>query len=253
MIKTVNTKNNTHLISVFLCIILTLFLANKTYAAKKGGGKAFAGGSLSVGVGLATTTADQTGINGLITAAKASTNSSASSLSSATEYVGYVTFRFSNNFIALQLRPTLFSQSSSGTGTDGAHNYSLDGLTLFPLLRLIPLSNDFIDFYIQGGLGYGKLDGKIQNGATSANFSGSSFGLQLGLGAEFCFVTNHCFNVEGNYRYMPITRNIVSSGVGLPAGVSQATADGELENTSGMDVATTLTGISGLLSYTYNF
>jgi len=232
---------------------LILFFSCESFAAKKRGGKgAFAGGSLSVGLGLSLVTADQTGINSLISSAKTATNSTAGSLSSATEYVGYLTFKFSNNFAALQLRPALFSQSTSGTGSDGAHSYKLDGFTLFPLIRLIPLSNDLIDFYLQGGLGYGKLDGTIKNGATSTTFSGSAFGTQFGLGAEFCFLPDHCLNVEGNYRYLPISRNIVSSGTGLPAGVSQNTAEQELE-ASGMDVATTLTGVSGLLSYTYNF
>lgn len=243
------------LISVYIVSALILLsFTNEAQAAKKRGGKgAFAGGSLSGGFGIALTTAEQTGMNGLINTAKATTNSTASTMSGATEYIGYLTFRFANNFVALQLRPTLFSQSTSGSGTDGSHSYSLDGYTVFPLVRIIPLSNDLIDFYIQGGLGYGKLDGSIKNGATRAEFTGSGFGTQFGLGAEFCFVPDHCFNIEGNYRYLPISRNIVSSASGLPAGTSQATADRELEDANGMDVATSLSGISGILSYTYNF
>lgn len=234
-------------------LLLCLITLNQAEAKKRGGRGAFAGGALSVGLGIAITNSDQTGMNSLISAAKAATNSSASNMGSATEYVGYFTFRFSNNLFALQLRPTLFSQSSSGAGTDGSHSYSLDGLTVFPLVRMIPLSNDLIDFYIQTGLGYGKLNGKIQNGATNSNFSGSGFGVQFGLGAEFCFVPDHCVAVEGNYRYLPISRNIVSSGSGLPAGVTQNTADRELEDGAGIDVSTTLSGISGMLAYTFNF
>ncbi len=238
------------------CLLVFLFSAESQAAKKRGGRGAFAGGSISAGLGFAVSTADQTGMNSLISAAKTAVNSSTSSMGAATEYVGYLTFRFANNFVALQLRPTFFSQSSSGSGTDGAHDYSLTGYSLFPLVRIIPLSNDIIDFYIQGGLGYGKLDGHIKNGVREANFSGSSFGAQLGLGAEFCFVPDHCFNVEGNYRYLPISRNIVSSGTGpanLPYGTTQAQTDRELEDANGMDVATTLSGISGMLSYTYNF
>lgn len=235
-------------------ILLTLTFTDAAHAAKKRGGKgAFAGGSISMGLGISLTTAEQTGINSLINAAKAANNSTASTLSNATEYIGYVTFHFSNNFVAIQLRPTLFSQSSSGSGTDGAHSYSLDGYTVFPLVRITPLSNDFIDFYIQGGLGYGKLDGTIRNGATNASFTGSAFGTQLGLGAQFCFVPDHCFNLEGNYRYLPISRNIVSSATGLPTGTTQASPDRELEDASSNDVATTLSGISGIVSYTFNF
>lgn len=234
-------------------LILICSFSIEVHAKKRGGRGAFAGGALSAGLGIAITTADQTGIDSLIQAAKTATNSSASTMGSATEYVGYLTFRFANDFVALQLRPSLISQSSSGTGTDGAHSYKLNGLAVFPIMRIIPLSNEFIDFYLQGGLGYGKVDGTIENGATNAKFSGSGFGTQIGLGAEFCFVPDHCFNVEGNYRYLPISRNIVTSGTGTPAGLSQPIADRELEDASGMDVATTLSGVSGMLSYTYNF
>ncbi len=249
--------NNCRSIFTFLIGVLILVsIANEADAAvakKRGGKGAFAGGAFSIGLGVATTTAEQTGINGLINAAKLSTNSTASTLSSATEWVGAFTFRFANNYVALQLRPTLFSQSSSGSGTDGSHSYSLDGYTLFPLVRIIPLSNDLIDFYIQGGLGYGKLNGSIKNGANRADFNGSGFGMQMGLGAEFCFVPDHCFNIEGNYRYLPLVRNIVTSGAGLPTGTSQAATDRELEDLNGNDVATTFSGVSGILGYTYNF
>ncbi len=240
-----------------ISLIIVSFSESAFAASKKRGTKGiFGGGSFSVGLGLALSTADQTGMNGLIDAAKAAANSSASKMGTATEYVGYFTFRFANGYTAIQLRPTLFSQSSSGSGSDGSHDYSLDGFTVFPLARIIPLSNDFIDFYVQGGLGYGKLNGSIKNGPREAKFSGSAFGAQVGLGAEFCFVPEHCFNVEGNYRYMPIERNVVSSGTGpgnLPHGASQAQADKELEDGNQNDVLTTLSGISGLISYTFNF
>lgn len=238
------------LISSFILIIS---LSSEGSTKKKGGKGAFAGGALSAGLGIAISTADQTGIDGLIRAAKVASNSSASTMGTATEYVGYLTFRFSNDLIALQLRPSLFTQSTSGAGTDGTHNYTLSGYSIFPIIRFIPLSNDIIDFYLQVGLGYAQLNGSIENGPARAKFSGSGFGTQMGLGAEFCFVPSHCLNIEGNYRYLPISRNIVSSGSGLPSGLSQATADRELEDSNGMDVATTLSGVSGMISYTINF
>ena len=247
-------------LNAVFAILVTLFIMaipEGAQAAKKRGGRgAFTGGSFSIGAGISLATADQTGINGMISSAKASVNSTASSMTSATEYVGYATFRFANGFTSIQLRPSLFSQSSSGSGSDGSHDYSLSGYTIFPLARIIPLSNDLIDFYLQGGLGYGKLDGTVKNASREAKFSGSAFGVQMGLGAEFCFVPDHCFNIEGNYRYLPIARNIVSSGTGpalLPHGTTQAQADKELEDLNGNDVSTTLSGVSGLVSYTFNF
>jgi hypothetical protein len=243
--------------SLITSFIIFSFVGEAQAASKKRGTKGiFGGGSFSVGLGLALSTADQTGINSLINAAQLSANSTAGKMGTATEYVGTFTFRFANGFTAIQLRPTIFSQSSSGSGTDGSHSYSLDGFTIFPLARIIPLSNNFIDFYVQGGLGYGKMDGTIRNGSRQASFSGSAFGVQGGLGAEFCFVPDHCFNLEGNYRYMPIERNIVSSGTGasnLPYGTSQAQSDRELEDSNGNDIPTTFSGISGLVSYTLNF
>lgn len=234
------------------CGLIIVSLSNEALAQRKGGRSAFAGGSLSFTLGISATSAEQTGLNSLINTAQNNTGSTASKLSSASEYIGAATFRFSNNFLAIQLRPTLFSQSSSGTGSDGNHSYKLDGYTIFPLVRIIPLSNNIIDFYMQAGLGYGKLSGSIRNGNTSADFEGSAFGMQVGMGAEFCFIPSHCLNIEGNYRYMPISRNIVTSASGLPTGVSQATTDLELES-GNSDVATTLSGISGIIGYTYNF
>lgn len=244
-------------ISLF-ALILVIFTdsADAAVKRKRGGKGAFAGGAFSAGLGLSLMTADQVGLNGLVNAAKASANSSASTFGTATEYTGFVTFKFGNNFVALQLRPSLFYQSTSGSGTDGSHKYDLNGFLLFPIVRLIPLSNDLIDFYVQGGLGYGKLDGKITNGTRQAEFSGSGFGAQIGLGAEFCFFPEHCFAVEGNYRYLPISRNIVSSGTGpgnLPYGTSQAQSDRELEDSNGNDLGTTLSGVGGMISYIYNF
>lgn len=228
--------------------------SESAFARKRGTRGAFAGGSFSIGAGIALATAEQTGMNNMINQAKASAASTAGSMGAATEFVGYATFRFANGFTAIQLRPTLFSQSASGSGSDGAHEYNLDGYTIFPLARIIPLSNDFIDFYLQGGLGYGKLNGKARNGARQAEFSGSAFGMQAGLGAEFCFVPDHCFNLEGNYRYLPIERNIVSTfTTPSPHGTSQPTTDSELEDMNGHDIPTSLSGLSGLISYTYNF
>lgn len=243
----------------FALVLASLLFAETSEAqlrSKAGGRSAFSGGRISLGAGIGFTNADQTGLNALIDASRAASASNVSKFSSATEFLGFATFRFANGFTAVQLRPSYFQQKTSGSGTDGAHNYELTGFTIFPMARIIPLSNSFIDFYLQAGLGYGKLDGTIRNGSRSANFSGSAFGAQAGLGAEFCFVPSHCVAVEGNYRYLPIERNIVSSGTGpgnLPYGTTQASADGELEDANGRDVATTLSGVSGIISYVFNF
>lgn len=243
--------------SILFLIIFNL-LANNAFAIpgkKKGGTSAFKGGSTSIGIGFGTSSASQTGLNTMIQTAKTEVGSTASEFSSGLEVMAHMTFRFSNNFVAFQIRPSYFSQSSSGNSTtEGSQSYNLTGYTLFPILRLIPLSNDIIDFYLQAGIGYGHLNGEINNGSSKISFNGGRFGLQAGLGADFCFVPNHCIGVEGNYRYLPIERNIVSSASGaLPHGASQATAERELEDLNGSDISTSLSGISGLLTYSFNF
>lgn len=240
-------------VSIIAVSALLLFSAHSEAAKKRGGKGVFGGGSLSLGIGVGFATADQSGINDIIKSAKASNQATTSELSSAMEYSLQPTFTFANGVVAIQLRPTIFSQSQSGTGSAGSYSYSLSGYTIFPLVRIIPLSNDIIDFYLQAGLGYGKMDGDITNGPTKASFSGSSFGMQAGLGANFCFLPDHCIGVEGNYRYLPVPRNITSSASGgLSNNITQATADAELE-VNGNDMATTFSGVSGTVSYTYNF
>ncbi len=250
-------KFNFLVLVVSLFSLLLIFPEQGFSLAKKKGSKgAFKGGSLSMGLGLGLTTADQSGLNTMINVSKNTVAASTGTFSSGLEYVGHLTYRFSNDLVALQFRPTYFQQSVSGTGSDGSHSYDLTGFTLFPMVRLIPLANEIIDFYIQAGIGYGKLDGSIANGTRKVSFSGSSFGMQVGLGADFCLLPDHCFGIEGNYRYLPITRNIAGSGTGpanLPYGASQAQTDRELEDLNGSDVGTSLTGISGVLGYTYIF
>ena len=244
------------LIFIFSLLALPDAVLAAPMKKKRGGKGAFDGGSISMGFGIALMNAEQNGLNNMIRDAKAQPglNVSTSDLSSGYEFSGQFTFRFSNNLVAIQLRPSYFTQSSTGSGTDGSYDYKLTGFTVFPLVRLIPLSNDIIDFYLQAGLGYAKVDGEITNGPRNSSFSGSGFGTQVGLGADFCLVPDHCFGIEGNYRYLPVSRNIVRSGSTLPPyGASQSVPDRELEDSSGNDVATSLAGISGSLNYTLNF
>jgi hypothetical protein len=241
------------LVSIALISACLFFSTNSEAAKKRGGKSVFGGGSLSLGFGVGFATADQSGINDIIKNAKAANQATTAELSSAMEYSLQPTFTFSNGMVAIQLRPTYFTQSQGGSGSAGNYSYNLSGLTLFPIIRLIPLSNDIIDFYLQAGLGYGKMNGDITNGPSKISFSGSNFGLIAGLGANFCFIPDHCIGVEGNYKYLPIQRNITSaSSGGLSNNITQATIDQELE-VNGSDLATTFSGISGTVSYTYNF
>ena len=133
---------------IFVFSLFALPDAALAIAKKRGGKGAFAGGSFSMGAGFSLLTAEQNGLNNMIRAAKQQPglNVSTSDLSSGYELSGQFTFRFANGFVAIQLRPAYFTQSAKGSGTDGDYDYDLKGFSLFPLVRIIPLSNDIIDF-----------------------------------------------------------------------------------------------------------
>lgn len=199
----------------------------------------------SFGGGIIVMTPSQDDLDSHIAAVNVANSTSLEKFGSAYEIFGQYTYRFSSSMFALQLRPSYFMQE--------AGDYSLKGLTLFPLLRVYALENNFIKFFLQTGLGYGTLKGEISQNGSSVSFDGGAFGAIFGLGANFCFAGSHCVGVEGNFRYLPIERNIVSSASGSPGQFSTApAADQELE-IDNHDVKTTMSGIQGGLSYNYMF
>lgn len=229
-------------------VVLTLFLFETSWA--KGGG-----GGHSLGLGASLVSSSQKSINEMKDAANSATNGPVStpSLSSAYEFFAQYSYRFSGTMFAVAFRPGLFTQSATGTGDDGAYNYKLNGLTLFSLLRIVPLENAFMKFFLQAGIGYGKLSADITTGSgNSLKFDGDNFGSQAGLGADFCFTPEHCVTIEGNIRYLPVERNIASSVSGTPVGVDSVATGGEVEKNA-KDLGTTMSGIQGVIAYTMNF
>jgi hypothetical protein len=223
--------------------VLCLGIASSSFA--KGGG---GGHSLGLGVGLATS--NQTDLDALATAVNASGGGrNAATMSSGLEFGLYYQYRFSGTMFAMQFRPTYVTQSGKGS-TDST---TMTGYSFFPMLKLYPLENSFIHFYMQAGLGYGSLSGKIQQPGVDISFSGSAFGAVGGLGAEFCFTDSHCAFVEGNYRYLPIERNVVSASNAASSGtITQSGAGNELEM-NGYDLRTSMSGIIGSIGYQMNF
>lgn len=210
-----------------------------------------AGGSdgHSFGVGFLFMSPSQNDLNGAIDSINTSQSKSVDKLNTAYEFNGFYQYRFSGSMFAMQLRPSYFMQNASGSGYDT----KLSGFTLFPLLRMYPLENNFIHFYMQTGLGYGRLSGSMSGNGTSVDWAGDAFGAMAGLGAEFCFTPAHCVGVEGNFRYLPIQRNVVTDVSGTPAGFDATLSkDGELERNN-MDVKTTLSGVQGALVYQMHF
>ncbi|UXR64448.1 hypothetical protein EZJ49_15375 [Bdellovibrio bacteriovorus] len=214
-------------------------------------------GDMSLGIGISTVSAGQNDMNSLIDAAGSSAAAAdTKDLGSAWEFYANWSYRFSSTMYAFVFRPSYFTQSTEGSGTDGSYDYKLTGFTVFPIFRIYALENSFIKFYMQTGLGYGSLNGEITAGTKNLDFKGSAFGAMGGIGVDFCFTEAHCLTVEGNLRYMPIERNLTTGGNCAAAsdipGVSQCGGNSEVER-DGKDLATTMSGVQGLIGYTMNF
>jgi len=209
-------------------------------------------GSSSMEFGIALLSAGQDDINTMIKDSRASNAATTSDMGSAYELFGQYQYRFSGTMFSMLFRPSYITQSTTGSGTGGSYDYKLSGFTFFPMLRMVPLENSFIKFFMQVGVGYGSLSADITQGTSSISFSGSAFGAIGGLGADFCFTPNHCLTVEGNLRYLPIVRNIAGSANGSFSNLSQASSGQEVEIANN-DLQTTLSGIQGILAYTLNF
>jgi hypothetical protein len=208
-------------------------------------------GAHSMELGFSLLGSSQDDVNTMIKDARANNASSTSDMGSAYELFAQYRYTFSGTIFSMLIRPSYIFQSTTGSGTGGSYDYKLSGFTIFPMLRMVPLENSFIKFFMQIGLGYGRLSADINQGANSVKFSGGNFGAIGGLGADFCFVPDHCLTVEGNLRYLPIQRSIVDSSNGSFSNMQSGA--GQEAELNGSDFQTTLSGIQGILAYTMNF
>ncbi len=245
----------TQINSFFFCILITSLLASEAAQARRG---ASISGDSAISFGLSLISSQQKDLNSLVDYVNANGGGvTTKSLNSAYDIYAQYMFRFSGSMFGLAFRPSYFTTSATGSGaTVGDYKHELTGITFFPLLRVYPLENNFIKFFLQGGVGYGSLKGKLTQGSHSLEYSGSNFGAQAGLGAEFCFTDSQCIGIEGNVRYLPIERNTVSSiSSGFPTtgtGLTQSENGRELEYDRN-DLTTTMSGIQGAVSYILNF
>lgn len=216
------------------------------------------GGSHSIGGSLIFASPSQDDIDTLVAAANTAAGGiSTKPMGQGYEFVLQYKYEFSGTMFALLFRPSIFTQNTTGKSASGAkYNYELNGWTLFPMLRLTPLENSFMKFYLQVGVGYGRLTGKIRENDSTIEFVGGNFGGITGLGAEFCFFDDHCFNLEGNFRYLPFERNkatSISSGSGWASTITGPTASGEEVEMNNRDLGTSMSGVLATLGYTYYF
>lgn len=232
----------------------------QAWAARGGfGGGGAGGGSHSIGFTAGLINANQDNMNTLISRANTREGGiSTSQMNQAYEAGLFYGYRFSGTPFGLQLRPSFFYQVSKGTGASGNHNYSLTGFTFFPIGRLYPLENEFMKVYLQFGLGYGRLNGSIEEGTAKVDFAGGAYGTLLGLGSEFCFSPSHCMVAEGSFRYLTMERNISSSSTGTFSSdtarpsLSQSAQNREVELDSD-DFATKMSGLMFMAGYAFYF
>lgn len=209
----------------------------------------------AIGFNLGTVSATQNQMNDLIKRANAREGGiSTGEMNSAYEVQAFYMYRFSNPLYALQIRPSYFYQVEEGSGASGGFNYSLTGFTVFPMLRLYPLENEFMKFYMQVGVGYGMINGEIQEGAAKVEFSGGAFGSVAGMGAEFCFNPSNCVSLEGNYRYLSFQRFSADSSTGTFAAdsLTQYSEGSEIEMDNS-DLSARMGGLIFMCGYTMWF
>lgn len=215
------------------------------------------GGAHSMTFGISLLASNQKDLNAVIDdhGDTVGSNYKVDEIGSGYEFIAQYAYRFDRTMYSLVIRPSYVTQSTDGACGSVNCKYELSGFTLFPMLRLTPLENDFIKFYMQLGMGYGQLSTSVKQGSNSAKFSGSGFGTSIGVGTNFCFTTDHCLTVEGNLRYLSFERNVADSVSGTFAagsGFSQL-EDGDEVEKGNRDLATTLSGIQGIIAYTMNF
>ena len=242
------SRFDTRQVLASLAFAAIVFVGSLAHA--KGGG----GGS-QIGFQLGMTSATQEHMNTLISRANSRVGGiSTSSLNSAYEVSANYGYRFDGSVIALLFRPSFFYQKSDGSGGGSPYNYGVTGFTFFPIMRVIPLENDWLKFFMQVGVGYGRANGSIEEGTAKAEFVGDAFGSQAGLGAEFCYTANHCATIEGNYRYLKMDRNTVTSTSGTFAADSLSQyGEGREVEMDASDLAVRMSGLQFLVGYTYNF
>lgn len=230
-----------------LYLIITLALGLSVFQAN-----AAQSGGHALGFNLSLINASQNDMNELIKRSNTSAGGiSTSELNQAYEAQAFYMYRFSGTMFALQFRPSYFYQVQDGSGSGQSYDYELTGFTIFPIFRLYPLESDIMKFYMQAGLGYGRINGKIKEADASVEFAGGGFGSIVGLGSEFCFTPNHCLMVEGNYRYLTIERLRATgaSGSFRSDSLSQAQKGQEVELDNN-DVSVRMGGLMFVAGYT---
>ncbi|MEQ1664543.1 MAG: hypothetical protein ABL927_04120 [Bdellovibrionales bacterium] len=235
----------TSMTAIIFGLFFSLLFNTNAYAIGGGGG-----GGWNLGANIGFINASQGDMNDEITAF----GSGASQFGNAWEGSLAFGYRMSGSSVALLLKPSMFYYSDQ---TKGTTSYGLSGFTVFPVLKWFMLEDQTIKFYSQFGVGYGHMSGEVKDGVNDIKFSGGDLGYLAGLGAEFCFSGSHCLNIEGSMRVLSVGRFTVNSASGTFVGngtsaITQDTKDKEFE-INGHDFAASMTGILGMIGYSFYF
>lgn len=243
-----------HLNKLLQTALIIGFSAITSSAIAKGGD-----GAMQIGLSAGIINTEQEHMNTLISRANTRVGGiTTGALNTAYEGALHFGYRFSGSIITMMLRPSFFYQTSNGIGAGNDYKYSVTGFTVFPTLRIYPLENEFMKFFMQFGIGYGRGSSSIQEGDAKIDFAGDAFGTTMGLGAEFCYANTHCLVLEGNYRYLAMERNIATSASGTfdNAGANPSLTQAEIHREVEMDntdFRTRMSGLQFMTGYTLYF
>ncbi|MCX7978288.1 MAG: hypothetical protein N2578_04735, partial [Bdellovibrionaceae bacterium] len=165
----------------FALVAFGILISVPSEAQKKGGH------SLTFALGF--TGSKQDDVNSVL---NGFSNKTVSPLTSSYEIFAQYAYRFSSTVFSLIFRPSYMWETQTGQINGDSGKVAVSGFTVFPMLRVTPLENKFLQFFLQTGLGYGSLSGTFEQGANSLSWSGGNFGAMGGLGANFCFTPSHC-------------------------------------------------------------
>jgi opacity protein-like surface antigen len=245
------------LVVMISALVVSSVVTMIAWPANAARGGALSGGDSQFGLLAGASQSAQDQLNTLVSRANSRLTSgpvSTQALNSAWELGLQYGYRFSGTMYTVLLRPTYFFETSNGSGKDGGYNYGVTGYTIFPMLRITPLENDIMRFFIQAGIGYARANTKIEEGGATLNAVGDAFGMAVGLGAEFCLTPSQCLSLEGNYRYLMMQRNIASDASGTFASdsLSRAAQNREVE-LDGDDLKVKMGGLQFLAGYSIHF
>lgn len=207
--------------------------------------------SMSLGAGFIYIDSKQLDMNGAIDDAN-SIGAGVPNLGHAWEFYAQWTTLIQYSNLTLIIRPSYFEQSSH----NGSTLYKLSGTTIFPIVRMHVTDLPGMNLFIQGGVGYGQLNGEIDINNKTLNFSGNGLGVVAGVGADTCMNDRHCFNLELNLRNLSIPRNTSAGGNcvnnGDIPGITRCYVDSEVERNYS-DLKTNMSGTQMLLGYFYRY